>query len=298
MSNVNPADLSAAGRPVILEEFTQEPSDVTAAPAAERRPDREGLPPGYRMRADAHYVDQLVSRRTEKIPADPPAPPSRDRHDARDRRAERVFAQLAEDMATIGSASALLANDISPMGRKVSTDLIKAQSWRASWLLRANAVLDGTHRAHVRPRPLRSILDQVRDRFAAECRVTGATLDIHVSDWNATTTADEDGLVTGIAGAVIATLGLVGSAEAVTIRISAVVAGGELRTIEVTQDHVTVPAAAGTRLLDASSIQQPGSAVASLGAWTARAIAQQHGGDVVMLAADRRGSTLRMTFGS
>ena len=294
MSNVNPADLSAAARPVILEEFSHESSD--AASTAERKPDREGLPPGYRMRADAHYVDQLISRRSEKVLADPPAAPLRERFDARERRTERVLAQLSEDMATIGSASALLGSDVSPMGRKVSTDLIKAQSWRAAWLLRANAILDGTHRAHARPRPLRTILDQVRDRFAAECRVTGATLDLHASDWNATITSDEDGLVTAIAGAVIATLGLIGSAEAVTIRITASVASGELRSIEVTQDDVTVPAAAAARLFD-QSFQQPASAATSLGAWSARTIAQQHGGDVVMLAADRRGSTLRMTFG-
>ncbi len=37
--------------------------DEEREPDEERPREREGLPPGYRMRADAHYVDQLVSRR-------------------------------------------------------------------------------------------------------------------------------------------------------------------------------------------------------------------------------------------
>ena len=35
---------------------------MTAPLEEELRPQREGLPPGYRMRTEAHYVDQLVAR--------------------------------------------------------------------------------------------------------------------------------------------------------------------------------------------------------------------------------------------
>jgi hypothetical protein len=299
VSSVNPADVTAAGKPVILEEFTEETQDASSSSSTtERKPDREGLPSGYRMRADSHYVDQLTSsRRGERI-AEVPAvsTPGRDRQDPRDRRADRTLAQLAEDLATIESAAALVSSDASPMGRRVSADLIKAQAWRASWIIRANTIIDGTHRGHVRMRPLGSMLDHLRDRFAAECRLTATTLQIHASEWTTPIAVDEDAFVAGVAGAIVATLGLTANAGGVTIQVTATVSGGELRSVEVTQDDVTVPAGVSSRFMDLAWADRPGGWSAGVGAWTARAVAQQLGGDAVLLAADRRGSTIRMTM--
>ena len=137
MSDVNPADVTAAARPLILEEFNQDAGEPSATPDADRKSPREGLPAGYRMRADAHYVDH---------------------------------------------------------------------------------------------------------------------------------------------------------------RVTAAVAAGELRAIEVTQDDVAVPATASSRFLDPGWHDRPGGWIAGLGAQVARAVAQQHGGDLVFLAADRRGSTIRFGF--
>src|SRR5690606_24175608 len=129
-----------------------------------RKPEREGLPPGYRMRADAHYVDQLTARRAERA--------DRQDDDAPERVGDKVLAHLSEDITSIGSAAGMLTADASPLARRVSIDLIKAQSWRAGWLLRAAALLDNTPRPAARPRPIGPILAQVRDGFAAECRLT------------------------------------------------------------------------------------------------------------------------------
>src|SRR6185436_2725552 len=100
-----------------------------------KKPDREGLPPGYRMRADAHYVEHLTARRGDKAVPDAAARfPSElpDRQEARDR-TERLFTQLSEDIATIESAIAALAGDASRMARRVNADLIKSEVWRAGW---------------------------------------------------------------------------------------------------------------------------------------------------------------------
>ena len=292
MSNLNPADVPAAGRPVILEDLSQEVSELAPPTPSEKRAEREGLPAGYRMRADAHYVDQLSSRRPDRATDAIP----RDRFESRERRTERLLAQLTEDLGTISAAAAMLTADTSPLGRRLSADLIKAQTARAAWLVRANVILDGAHRAHVRPRPLGAILDQIRDRFATECRLAGVALHVHTTDWNTTVIVDEDALVTGISGAIVATLGLIGQVEGAAIKVSAGVSGAELRTIEVTQDDVTVPASVGSRFLDVSWTDRPGGWVAGVGAATARTVAQQHGGDVVFLSADRRGSTVRLSF--
>ena len=65
MSEIDPADGVAGGTAEIPEEFTED-LETGAAGSRLKKPVREGLPSGYRMRADAHYVDQLSSRRAER----------------------------------------------------------------------------------------------------------------------------------------------------------------------------------------------------------------------------------------
>ncbi len=60
MSELDPAEVAARSLRVIPERFRKE----LEAPTVDRPPiaEREGLPPNYRMRADAHYVEQLIAR--------------------------------------------------------------------------------------------------------------------------------------------------------------------------------------------------------------------------------------------
>jgi nitrogen-specific signal transduction histidine kinase len=281
VSEIDPADVTAGGSGETPEEFDEE---IEGGGARLRKPLREGLPAGYRMRADAHYVDQLSSRRAER-PAD-----------ARERRADRAFAQLTEDVASIESAAAVLAADVSPMTRRANVDVIVAQAWRAAWLLRAMAVLDSTHRAHPRSRQLGFILGDVCDRLAAECRLTGFTVQMHASDWNAGVIVDESAIVTGLTGAVFSTLGLIGRTDGVTIQLSASASAGELRSVDVTQDEVMVGPSIASRFFDPLWAERPGGWIAGLGASAARAVAQQQGGSAAFLAGERRGTTVRLSF--
>ena len=238
------------------------------------------------MRADAHYVDQLTSRRGERAGAEAPRVDNQTRAEGQ-RRGDRVLAELSADIATIYSSVELLTGETSPVARRVSLDLIRAHAWRAGWLFRAHQILDGAHRPHVRPRPIGPILAQVRDGLAAECRLTGSTLTVQVADWNAVVDADEAGLVAGISGAVLATLGLAADGDGLTIRVTATIADGELRTVDITQDTVQV----GT-----ASPDRPSNWTASLGATVAKSVAHMCGGETAFLAGDRRGSTVRLTF--
>ena len=327
MSEIDPADGVAGGTAEIPEEFTED-LETGAAGSRLKKPVREGLPSGYRMRADAHYVDQLSSRRAERqsaarvteAAASEPAVDFRERRDARerpfdsaqgrpfdsaqgrpfdsaqDRRAEKAFAQLAEDVTSIESAAAVLAGDVSPMTRRANVDVIVAQAWRASWLLRAMAILDSSHRGHHRSRPLGFILTEVCNRLAAESRLAGFTLNVHASDWNAAVSVDEQALVTGVTGAVFGTLGVVGRTDGVTVRVNASASAGELRSIEVTQDDVMVAPSIASRFFDPLWAERPGGWVGGLGASAARAVAQQQGGSAVFLAGERRGTVIRLNF--
>jgi hypothetical protein len=299
VSESDRADVTTSGsRP---EDFPPPPELESPAPA-DRKPEREGLPPGYRMRADSHYVDQLTSRerRTSEAPSavdDGLRSETIDRLEARMRRSERVMAQISEGIATIESATALLSTPASSLARRTSLDLIRAEAWRASWLMRANALVDGGPRGRVRLRPVGALLASVRDAFAAECRLAGVDLEVDVSDWNTMVATDEVALATGLGGAVVALLGLIGETGGGVIRLGAVTLAGELRTLDVAQDSMPVPPDVAGSFFDASWTDRPGGWSAALGAAAARAAARLHGGDAVFLTDDRSGCTVRFRFG-
>jgi hypothetical protein len=276
------------------------PAELAPSSGGLKKPEREGLPPGYRMRADAHYVDQLTTPRSERAERGETGRNGRraadDAAELRERRTDRLLAQLTEDLATIGSAASLLSSDASPMARRVSLDLIRIQTWRAAWLLRANALVDGAHRPQLRARQLGPLLMQLREGFAAECRVAGVGLQVDANDWGTAVTIDETSLVAGVTGAVIATLGLIGSGEWGAIRVHASVDNGELRAIDVSQEDAAAPAGIGSRFFDPSWTDRPGGWSAGLGAAAARAAALIHGGDATLVTPDRRGTIVRLAL--
>jgi hypothetical protein len=254
------------------------------------------------MRADAHYVEHLASRREQ---ADRPETsrhhsgqadmtPS-DSNGERDRRSDRVMNQVSEELATIASA-AMLAADTSPLARRLGLDLVRAQVWRASWLLKASAIVDGRYRGSVQPTPTGTVAEQLRQGLAPECRLAGVTLQVQASDPNAVIALDAGLVIAGMTGAVVATLGLMGEAGGATIRVVLEAAGHDLRSIEVTQDLVSVPAAAGARFFDSTWNDRPGGWTAAMGALSARGVAQHLGGTAAFVPGDRRGSTVRMSF--
>jgi hypothetical protein len=242
---------------------------------------REGLPPGFRMRADAHYVDLLTSRRQES---------------SRESQRNVPLSHLTEDLATIQGAAAMLANDTSPLVRRVSLDLINMHAARAAWRVRAEAVLSGGHRLERRGRRLAALLTQVREGLAPACRLSGAGLDVHATNWNAVVSVDAEVLEVGLVGAVLATLGLVRSDEWAAVRIHASEQDGELRTIDIAQEEVRLPDGLGRRFFDPVHIDRPGGWAACLGAAAAKAAAKLHGGDATLVTHERRGSTIRLAF--
>jgi len=304
VSEFNPADIGVS-RPSLSDPRVEESGDAIPVDEQTKR-EREGLPQSYRMRADKHYVDLLTSHPPRVERGGATAEPARwqrratdvaaaeDLRDPLDPRGERLLSELSEDLATIASAAALLATDPGAMARRVNVDLIRAQAWRASWLLRARALLSGGVRARIQPHQLGGLLGQVRDGFAPECRLTGASIVVNVPAWDATVAVDAEAVVTGVSGAVVWTLGVIGQTEGTAITVSAAVEDGQLSVIEVTQDS-----AFGH---DPMSRNAPGGApsadewAARLGASAAKAAARLHEADAAFLAGDGRGSTVRFTF--
>jgi hypothetical protein len=264
------------------------------------KPEREGLPSGYRMRADAHYVELLsASARPERPRAD--GARGRDEHtQVRAARDRRVIEHLSGDVAAIEAAAAMLSAEATPLARRVSLDLIKAQSARASWLLRAQALLAGhdadrVSRSHI----IGDVLAGVRDRLSAECRLNGVGLTV-TCESRATVTIDDTLLAVGVTGAVLSLAGLLTGLEGAAIRVDALVEvdGDEddLQSIEISQDAVTVPSSLKQRFFDADWVDRPGGWLGAMGAATAEAAAVQLGGGISLSVGGRRGSTLRFEF--
>ena len=279
-----------------------DPSEIPSVPPSSRKPDREGLPSSYKMRADAHYVDQLTTRRSEPPLADAPRTPKRggdpvvrEAREVRDGRGEQqVLAQLLEEIGTINASAAMLAGDASALSRRANVDALRAHAWRAAWLLRAHALVDGAHHGQIKVRQVGALLAQVRDGFAPECRLAGLTMQVTAADWHAGVAIDETALVTGITGAVLATLAFLPDPSGSVLAISATTLANELRALEVSQDEVAIPPAVSSVFFDPSWPERPGGWLAALGAASLKAAAQLHGGDVVFMAGARRGSTIRL----
>ena len=68
MSDFESVERSVSTRRQAEDYFPPDAVQLPPAPVVAKRPEREGLPAGYRMRADAHYVDQLTTRRPDRAP--------------------------------------------------------------------------------------------------------------------------------------------------------------------------------------------------------------------------------------
>ncbi len=272
-------------------------SDVNElfAPAFEPRREREGLPTSYRMRADAHYVDELTGAAERSRLAGPIERPRAIVPVASVASSPFPMTALADCVSDIDGAAALLANDPSPMTRRVALDLVRAGSWRASWLVRGRALLDGANRADLRVRRLGDVLRSVVDGFAPESRLSGIALQASVPDWNLSVEVDEPLLVAGLTGAVVATVGLLGASEGAVITLMS--GGGSGVTVDVAQDAVAMPATMADWFFDTDRQDRPGGAVAAFGAMVARIAARRHGGDAAFLPNEDGGTIVRLTIG-
>jgi hypothetical protein len=252
--------------------------------------EREGLPASYRMRADAHYVDQLTARIPDAPTRTAALTPQQRARDA------ETAAQTMAAITTIQAAAHLASEDGSPLVRRVALDLIRAAAWRAAWQVRAAAVLDQTHRWQFRPRLVGAVLARVRDGFAADGRLRGVEVTMHVADWNATLDLDEEALVAAIAGAVVATAGVMEGIESPRVLVTARPMGDGDLVIDVSQDAVTVDPADAERFFDAARPERLGGRLAAIGASAARVVAERHAGEAAFVSDAGRGSAVRLTL--
>ena len=262
-------------------------------------PLREGLPPTYRMRADAHYVDLIEGRalhnpKTSVLPApvQDTAPRMTDFTDP----TLHAGADLAQALATLSSCAALLSDAPSDLSRAVVSDLIKAEAWRASALLHATRVVRkelSITRAAV---SVSGLLDKVTSGVQPERRVRALTIDAHSTlPYGAVVVAD-DKMVTGaISCALLATLAVVQNVPDARITIAASSDPTTGVAFTVAQPSVTPASIWQARAFDPTWTDRPGGVSAVLWMLALQETAQAHGGTARVERSDR-GTTIGLSL--
>jgi hypothetical protein len=334
--------------------------------------EREGLPRGYRMRADAHYVEQLSSPGARMVrmiatrEIDSIGPPATDLeplvqsirmhgvlhpllvrrqasrysiiggrrrlaaaqlaglsavpcliHQVDDSEAELLAraqnvtvpqAPRADDAIhlavgvrkavnqhlSIVEAAADLAGSDAPATARPALDLVKTHAWRASRLLDALDLIANICERPSRGRSLASIVDQVIDGFAPECRLSGVTLRAQI-DSAPTFFLNDYPVFAGLSGAVLAKLALVENAPAplITLKVSTAL---DSVVVEVIQTSTPVPASLAGRFFADTSVDRAGGWSSVAGAMAVKALAERHGGTATFEAGGQIGSSIRVAF--
>jgi hypothetical protein len=159
--------------------------------------EREGLPPGFRMRADAHYVEQLdtpsvhAPRAKEPAPQPPPSP------------AASCTAAIEDALRSIASAASLAAAPSAVM-RGGASRLIDTECQRALRLLTVLKVLGAEPTFRSAAVPVLDLLHKVREALEREDGATGARTIRVSAPTDLVAHGNDDLLLTAICGAVTA----------------------------------------------------------------------------------------------
>jgi hypothetical protein len=177
-----------------------------------------------------------------------------------------------------------------------TVDLMQAHLWRASRIVGALDLIAKVPSPPTGDRALASIVDEVIDGFAPECRVSGVRLRAETKEHLTSSGLHARDLLAGISGAVLATLPLVEHAVKPTISIETSTAAGSSVAISITQTEAPVAQAAADRFFDAELLHdRQGGTAATIGALAAKALAEHRGGTASFDALDQ-GSRLTMTL--
>jgi hypothetical protein len=217
---------------------------------------REGLPPDYRMRHDAHYVDDLMERSVPRIMQRTDDAMRENTRESVHRSTETdavapaaaspgyLNASVARELAeSLEAATACLSLNTGPtrgtFAGKVAKELLGVELHRAAHVARAAAYLTAPPMAVPRDLLLSGLVHDVVEATDAARRMVGVRLDVGIADRESWMRADAQLLTLALSGAVDALLAEVfapgvmrlaiksaGVNPAVTIELSGMPASG------------------------------------------------------------------------
>jgi hypothetical protein len=247
-----------------------------ATPPVKPRSVRQGLPAEYRMRHDAHYVDELATRpkenaneRASEPEPDPVSMPG-------------ALRDLCKEFEGLASCFNLLEQGARPLRERLGLSLAKIGVQRSIRYAQQLRILLEDPRPFQRELRLDEAIRHAFDDVKEELRLTEATLALDLPSSPLVVCADAPLLQTALracAGATIALIELGG--RPAELQVSAFKAD-EAVHCEFRQDSC--------------SMSQPPSRALSVALSAARRIAELHGGTLESRATSAGGTSLRLSF--
>lgn len=254
-------------------------------------PLREGLPPSYRMRADAHYVDLIESRTTQ--PPKVGAPHGRPQEGLRSPSESgdptlHAGRDLAQAIATMASCATLLSDAPSELSRTVVGNLVKAEAWRAAALLHATRVVRKELSVIRTAMSVSGVLDKVMLGFQPERRVRAIAVDVTSSmPYGSVVVGDEQMVVGAISWALLSSLALVSGVADARLTVSVSNDPGAGAVFTVSQPSVTPPAVWQVRAFDPGWTDRPGGVPVLVWMLALQEATRTHGGEIRLERSDR-----------
>jgi signal transduction histidine kinase len=315
----NPRDPSASGRPALrqfeAEQFDDSIFEKAAQSGQDTRPvedddteaeeparQREGLPPGFRMRHDAHYVDELMSGgrsdRMLSLAASEADDPWRAQETAATSvaPAPKAYAEVGESLEAIGTCLRLFRDTARPAAERVALDLIESEVSRAAWLVQALSILDDDPPIANGSVDLDSVVKRIARLLAPGRYRADATLKIEASAPGLTARGDEPLLTLAVAAVVMALQAATERVDQAVVRVRVEEeVGGRVR-VEATQEALRMPASWRARFLDAQWTDRPGGRRIAVTLAAAERIAQLHRGTLTLGGAEHGGCRLVLSL--
>lgn len=263
------------------------------------RPVREGLPAGYRMRADPHYVEALARPRIEPAMTSPVAPPDPPAAGAPDERALGAASEaLARALTSLHATLAHIPVHGRPLRDRLLLEVARAEAIRASWVAEALAVLQSEPMPALDQVNLSAVVARVADALGTEHRLAGAAPAIARTDLPARVFGDERLLTVAVGGMLLATCACVegrAASSGVSLRVAAI-GDGMTRGVEVVQSAIRMPASSLARMFDAGWTAHPAGPSGAMLLAAARRIAQLQGGALDARPIENGGCRLALTL--
>ena len=200
---------------------------------------------------------------------------------------DAVFPALAQDLARIGSLTEVLELANHPYQHRAAADFLKAETWRAAWLVNAAAIVSNAQAAG-RTLTVGRALDRVRSGFEPEVRLSKLELDITAAPECGDLPCDER-FSTIITGLVFATLSWMQGCDAPRIEIRIDSPSPQTLRIQMVQRIVPAPPAA-------HSAAPAGSLTEGIALTSARAFAASLAGHLEIGPVGQRGALIQMAF--
>jgi hypothetical protein len=273
---------------------------LESAPAADiekPRHARQGLPSAYRMRHDAHYVDELEARRR---PADP-SPTASGRSVAEPSlifptSIPVTFAlrDISDELDGVASCFNLIGAKARPLRERLGLTMARVGIQRSSRAFQALRVLLEDPAPDLEPVAVGTVIAQAVASLDDEIYLTGATARLRLGESPSHVRADARLLSLALltcAGALIAFIEASGRGGALEASVSSV-AG--FVCCEMHQDACRVAPEQLARLTDLEWTDRPGGMPAGIGLAAAARIAQAHGGQLEARRRDSGGIALSL----